>query len=102
MNFSIRLVQLVGTMAVFTAAMTCNKMIKDKTSNERMGASNDDILEMGQYLVRTSRRTDSAEVQDLISTLDGASNIKYKHNSFTALLQPKDLKKVMIANTLAS
>ena len=91
MNFSLLLV--VTTTAVYTAAMTCDKMIWEKSSNENTRAAND-IMEMGKYTVMTTRRTDSAEVQDLISTLDGASDIQYEHNSFTAILQPKDLKKV--------
>ena len=95
MNFSFQILLLVATMAVYTAAMTCNKMIWDESSNENMRSRGaDDIMEMGQYTVRTTRRTDSAELQDLISTLDGASDIQYKRNSFTAVLQPKDLKKV--------
>ena len=96
MNFSLHIVLLlvVTTTAVYTAAMTCDKMIWEKSSNENTRAAND-IMEMGQYTVSTTRRTDSAEVQDLISTLDGASDIQYKQNSFTAILQPKDLKKVL-------
>ena len=99
MNFSFQILLLVATMAVYTAAMTCNKMIWDESSNENMRSRGaDDIMEMGQYIVRTTRRTDSAELQDLISTLDGASDIQYKRNSFTAVLQPKDLKKVLQTN----
>ena len=94
MNFSLHILLLVvTTIAVYTAAMTCDKMIWEKSSNENTRTAND-IMEMGQYTVRTTRRTDSAQVQDFISTLDGASDIQYKHNSFTAILQPKDLKKV--------
>ena len=96
MNFSVQLLLLVATTAVYTAAMTCNKMIWDESSNDNTKSSTaNDIMEMGQYVIRTIRRTDSAELQDLISTLDGASDIQYKHNSFTAVLQPKDLKKVL-------
>ena len=110
MNFCPHIVLLlvVTTTAVYTAAMTCDKMIWEKSSNENTctGVAND-VLEMGQYTVSTTRRTDSDEVQDLISTLDGASDIQYEHNSFTAILQrkdlnsftailqPKDLKKVL-------
>ena len=94
MNFSLQILLLVvTTTAVYAVAMTCDKMIWEKSSNENTRTVND-IMEMGQYTVRTTRRTDSAEVQDLISILDGASGIQYKHNSFTAILQPKDLKKV--------
>ena len=93
MKFRLQLLLLVATTAVYTAAMTCNKMIWDESSNDNKRTTND-IMELGQYVVRTFRRTDSAELQDLISTLDGASDIQYKHNSFTAVLQPKDLKKV--------
>jgi len=92
MNSNLQLLILLVTSAVFTAAMPC-KMILEKSSNENMGATND-VMEMGQYIVRTTRRTDSVEIRKLISTLDGATDIQYKHNSFTAVLQPKDLKKV--------
>ena len=96
MNFSVHILLLiVTTTAVYTAAMTCDKMIWEESSNENTRTTNDVIMEMGRYMVRTTRRTDSDEVQDLISTLDGASDIQYKHNSFTAILQPKDLKKVL-------
>ena len=94
MNFSLHILLLVvTTTAVYTAAMTCDKMIWEESSNENTRTAND-IMEMGQYTVRTTRRTDSAEIQYLVSTLDGASDIQYRHNSFTAILQPKDLKKV--------
>lgn len=94
MNFSLTLLLLVSTTAVFTAAINCRKMIRDQEGSiETMKATND-IMEKGQYMVRTIWRTDSAELQELISTLDGASDIHYKQNSFTAVLQPKDLKKV--------
>ena len=88
MNFTFQLLLLVATTV---AALPCKKMIwKDST-----GVTND-VMETGLYTVKTTRRTGSAEVQDLISRLDGATNIQYKHNSFTAVLQPKDLKKVCI------
>ena len=95
MNFSLQLFLLLVTSAVFTAAMPCNKMILEKSSNKNMAATND-VMEMGQHIVRTTRRTDSVEIQELISTLDGASDVQYKYNSFTAVLQPKDLKKVPV------
>ena len=101
MNFTLQLLLLAATTAVFTAAMTCQKMIQDKNpSNGNVGIT-DDIMEMGQYVVRTNVRTDSVELQTLISTLDGASDIRYKHKSFTAVLQPRDLKKVIV-NSLCS
>ena len=94
MKFSLQLLLLISTTAVLTAARTCKNMILDTSSNGNTGATND-ILETGQYLVRTTMRTDSAEVKDLISKLNGASDIQYKRHSFTAILQPKDLKKVI-------
>ena len=88
MNFSLQLLLLlVANTAVYTAAMTCKK---DKNS---IGVT-DGVMEMGQYIVRTTQRTDSDEVKSLISTLDGASDIQYRRKSFTAFLQPRDLKKV--------
>ena len=94
MKFALQLLLLIGTTAVLTAAVTCKNIISDTSSNGNTGATTD-ILETGQYMVRTTMRTDSAEVQDLISKLNGASDIQYKQHSFTAILQPKDLKKVI-------
>ena len=94
MKFALQLLLIISTTAVLTAAMTCKNMIVDMSSNGNMGATSD-ILETGQYLVRTTIKTDSAEVKDLISKLNGASDIQYKQHSFTAILQPKDLKKVI-------
>ena len=94
MKFAFQLLLLIGTTAVLTAAVTCKNIISDTSSNGNTGATTD-ILETGQYMVRTTMRTDSAEVQDLISKLNGASDIQYKQHSFTAILQPKDLKKVI-------
>ena len=97
MNFSLRLLQLMllaSTTEVFTIAMICNKMVW----NGRSGGSNgvvDDIMEMGRYSVMTTKRTDSPKLQYLISVLDGLSNIQYEDNSFTAILLPKVLKKVL-------
>ena len=94
MKFALQLLLLMGTTAVLTTAVTYKNIISDTSSNGNTGATTD-ILETGQYMVRTTMRTDSAEVQDLISKLNGASDIQYKRHSFTAILQPKDLKKVI-------
>ena len=94
MKFTLQLLLLMGTTAVLTAAMTCKNIIWDTSSKGNTGASTD-ILQTGQYMVRTTMRTDSSEVQDLISKLNGASDIQYKRHSFTAILRPKDLKKVI-------
>lgn len=99
MDINYQLIQvmvLAMTAVAFTASMTCNKMIvsvEESSTTVKFGANND-VMEMGQYIVRTTRRTKSASVQDLVSNLHGASDINYKHKSFTAVLQPKDLKKV--------
>ena len=94
MNSSLRSLQvllLVATATVYTGAiMVCIKSA---------GTTND-IMEMGRYMVKITRRTDSTKLQDLISllTLDEASDIQYKRKSFTAVLQPRDLKKVFQGN----
>ena len=96
MSFSLRLLQLMllaSTTEVFTMAMICNKMIWNGRSDGSSGVV-DDIMEMGRYSVMTTKRTDSPKLQDLISVLDGLSNIQYEDNSFTAILLPKVLKKV--------
>ena len=90
MNSSLRSLQvllLVATATVYTGAiMVCKKST---------GTIND-IMEMGRYMVKTTHRTDSTKLQDLISllTLHEASDIQYKRKSFIAVLQPRDLKKV--------
>ena len=91
--WSLQVLLLASTTAVFTGAMICKKTI---SLVESTGITND-IMEMGRYKVRTTSRTDSTELQDLISllTLNEASDIQYRHKSFTAVLQPKDLKKVL-------
>ena len=94
--WSLQVLLLAATTTVFTGAMVCKKTI---SLVESTGITND-IMEIGRYTVRTTRRTGSTELQDLISllTLNEASDIQYRHKSFTAVLQPKDLKKVSQGN----
>ena len=95
MSFTLHLLLLVTTTAVLTAAMTCKNMVWDASSNVGNMALTDDVMETGRYMVRTTKKTNSTEVKDLISKLNGASEIQYKQKSFTAVLQPKDIKKVI-------
>ena len=89
---------LAMTAVVFTASMRCNKLLTSNTENSTAvnNEATSDVLETGKYIVRTTERTDSASVRGLISKLQGAnhSDIEYRHRSFTAILLPKDLKKV--------
>ena len=66
---------LVMTAVAFTASLKCDKMIL--SAKENPGA-NDAVLEMGRYMVRTTQRTHSDPVKDLISRLRGTSDIKYR------------------------
>ena len=84
---------LVMTAVAFTASLKCDKMILSSKENL---ATNDAVLEMGRYMVRTTQRTHSDLVKDLVSRLRGASEIKYRGKTFTAVLQPRDLKKVTV------
>jgi len=97
MNFSSRLLLqfllLLLTATIFTSAEICKKLILSNGSTGNVGASMD-IMETGRYTVRTSQRTDSQVVQDLVDELDGARDISYQLMRFTAILEPKDLKKV--------
>ena len=86
---------LITTAVVFTASLKCNKMILSAKDNTAAGVNNDAILEKGRYVVRTTLRTNSNPVKDLVSRLRGASDIKYRHKKFAAVLQPRDLKKVI-------
>ena len=98
MNFSFGLLQILFLATVttkfLTVAMTCDKLI-DSGSIGNIGAPIE-VMETGRYEVRTFARTNSAEVRSLVAELDGASDIQYKVAWFTAILQPKDLKKVTI------
>ena len=96
MNSISGILQVALLIAISTkflaSAMICSKLIEsDPIGNT--GASKE-IMEMGRYEVRTTARTNSAEVRSLIAELDGASDIQYNVAWFTAVLQPKDLKKV--------
>ena len=51
-------------------------------------------MDTGIYMVNTTHNTKSQQVQYLIEILDAARDIKYMEDSFTAILEPKDLKKV--------
>jgi len=97
MNFSSRLLLqfllLLLTAKIFTSAVTCKKLVLSNGSTGNVGASRD-IMETGRYTVRTSQRIDSQNVQDLVDKLDGARDISYQMMRFTAILEPKDLKKV--------
>lgn len=97
MDYSLKFLQLLLVIAanavVFTAAMTCDKMIWNKHQTRGTGVT-DVVMEMGQYKIRTTKKTRSTKIQDLIKTLDGASNFQNRSKSFTAVLQPSDLKKV--------
>jgi len=85
---------LLLTATVFTSAVTCKKLILSDGPTGNVGASRDDIMETGRYTVRTTQKTDSRSVKDLLNELDGARDIEYHLMWFTAILEPKDLKKV--------
>jgi len=83
------------TMVMITLAMKCDKLILTSGSVGNNGViSTQSILETGRYVVTTTGNIRSNKVQSLIERLNGASNIQYSDNSFTATLVPKDLKKV--------
>lgn len=101
MNSISGILQVALLIAISTkflaSAMICSKLIEsNSTGNTSTGASKE-IMEMGRYEVRTTARTNSAEVRSLIAELDGANDIQYNVAWFTAILQPKDLKKVASA-----
>jgi len=87
----LQILLLAASSIILTSA--CDKLITDVTTIGETGISNG-IMEMGRYIVRTTQRIKSDEVQSLITTLSGASDIENRRKSFTAILQPKDLKKV--------
>jgi len=77
---------------MITSAMTCEKLVDKSGSVGKAGVV--EIMDTGRYMVNTTGNTRSQQVQTLIQRLDGASDIQYMERSFTAMLLPKDLKKV--------
>ena len=86
------LLVMVAT-AMVTSAIICDKLIDDNAS---LGNTRDKIMDAGRYMVNTTGSTKSQQVQLLIDRLNGARDIRYTDDSFTAVLEPKDLKKVHI------
>ena len=92
-----KILLVVATMVMITSAMKCDKLILTSDTVGNNGAtSTQTILETGRYMVTTTLYTRSNKIQSLIKRLNGASNIQYADESFTATLVPKDLKKVCI------
>ena len=79
------------TTVMVTSAMMCDKLIDESGSVRNTGA---EIMDTGRYMVNTTVNTKSQQVQSLIEILDGARDIQYTERSFTATLEPKDIKKV--------
>ncbi|XP_065895289.1 uncharacterized protein [Dysidea avara] len=84
------LLVMVAT-AMVTSAIICDKLIDDNAS---LGNTRDKIMDAGRYMVNTTGSTKSQQVQLLIDRLNGARDIRYTDDSFTAVLEPKDLKKL--------
>jgi len=82
------------TSKFFTAAMTCEKLIPIDSGSIGSIGKPEEIMETARYEVETYARTNTTEVENLIAELDGASDIEHNVTKFTAVLQPKDLKKV--------
>ena len=82
------------TMIMITSAMKCDKLIPTSSSVGNSGTTSATILETGRYVVTTILYTRSRKIQSIIERLNGASNIQYSDESFTATFFPKDLKKV--------
>ena len=100
MNFVFVLLQILFLVTVTTKILTvaeltriCDKRI-DSGPVGNTGLIGEP-METGRYKVKTFARTNSDEVRSLIAKLNGASDVQYTVASFTAILQPKDLKKVI-------
>ena len=93
-----KILLVVATTAMVTSAMTCEKLVDENGSMGNTGAA--EIMDTGRYRVNTTVNTSSQQVQSLIDRLNGASDIQYTKNSFSAILKPKDLKKVHYLITL--
>ena len=83
---------MVATTNHFTVAMICKKLIPIDLGN--IVAPAKISMERARYEVETYARVNSTKVENLIAGLDGANDTQYNVTTFTAVLQPKDLKKV--------
>ncbi|XP_065908158.1 extracellular serine proteinase-like [Dysidea avara] len=98
-----KILLVVATMVMITSAMKCDKLILTSDTVGNNGAtSTQTILETGRYMVTTTLYTRSNKIQSLIKRLNGASNIQYADESFTATLVPKDLKKLCHSDLVES
>jgi len=79
------------TTIMVTSGMTCEKLVDD---NDLVGNTGAVIMDTGRYMINTTGNTRSQQVQELVEKLYGARDIQYMEESFTAVLEPKDLKKV--------
>ncbi|XP_065908043.1 extracellular serine proteinase-like isoform X2 [Dysidea avara] len=95
-----KILLVATTMVMITAAMKCDKLILTSDTVGDNGAKT--ILETGRYTVTTTLYTRSNKIQSLIERLNGASNIQYSDESFTATLVPKDLKKLCRSDLVES
>lgn len=77
-------------------ALKCDKLhtIDDNPTTK------DRVFNEGVYHVKTKLKPGSAEIQELITSLKGISNVHFSKRSFTAILQPKHIKKVSNECTL--
>ena len=78
------------TLICSVVALKCDKLhsIDDNPTTE------DQVFNEGIYRVKTKLKSDSAKIQELITSLKGISNVNFSKRSFTAILQPKHIKKV--------
>ena len=83
---------LVCVLIGSVVALQCDKL---STTNDNT-ATGDRVFNEGVYHVRTTLKTSSAEVQELVTSLKGISDVIFNRRSFTATLKPKHIKKVSV------
>ena len=73
-----------------TVALKCDKL----HTIDNKAATEDRVFNEGVYHVKTTLQSKSGEMQELLVSMNGISNVKLRKRGFTATLQPKHIKKV--------
>ena len=89
-NRMVFIYSMVCILICSAVALKCDKLQTngDNTTTEDL------VFNEGIYHIKTTLRSKSEELQELVVSLQGISNVKITKRSFTATLQPKHIKKV--------
>ena len=90
-NRNLFVLSLFYTVTCSVGTQMCTKLV----SIDGSSASNDQVFSKGVYHVKTTLPSNSAEIQELVTTLlKNISTVEFKRKGFTGTLQPKHIKQV--------